>query len=82
MDHDAYNYEDDHTRPDAPRHTSQYQVLQPQFKQPSRPVPTRDRYRTFQHGNPAYDDVEDDDLYGQGEGMQFDSFGTCKLLTG
>jgi hypothetical protein len=75
MEHDTYYYEDDHAGPEAPRHASQYQVLQPQFRQPSRPVSTRDRYRASQHGNTADDDVEDD-------AMQFDSFGTCQPLTG
>ncbi|KAH3959256.1 hypothetical protein HBH69_034570 [Parastagonospora nodorum] len=51
---------------DRERRPSHFPVLQPQFKQPARPIPSRDRFRNMQ-----YDDVEDD---GMSEGMRFDSF--------
>jgi len=66
MDDDAYYQRDDRDRGRA----SHLPFAQPQFKQPARPIPTRDRYRSTQ-----YDDVEDDVSYGRSEGIQFDSFG-------
>jgi ATP-dependent DNA helicase HFM1/MER3 len=66
MDDEAYYHFDDH----EPRHATHFPLLQPQFKQPARPVPTRDRFRSTQ-----YDDVVDDGAYGRSEGIQFDSFG-------
>jgi hypothetical protein len=73
MNDNAYNYHDSRDREGARHHASQYSVLQPQYRQPVGPNPSRDRYRTAQYTNSVYDEVEDDDTYG--EGMQFDSFG-------
>jgi ATP-dependent DNA helicase HFM1/MER3 len=69
---DRYYLPEDSEQPDAPRR-ARYDILQPQFKQPARPVPARDRYRATQHDNPMYDVVEDENTYSQGP--QFDSFG-------
>jgi len=65
---------DAHHLPEGPRRASRYDVLQPQFKQPARPVAQRDRYRATQYCDPMYDVVEDDNTYDQG--LQLDSFGT------
>lgn len=62
-DEDAYHRLDDRER-GRPSH---FPVLQPQFRQPARPAPSRDRFR-----NTQYDDFEDD---GTSDGMRFDSFG-------
>jgi hypothetical protein len=69
---DRYYLPEDFEQPGAPRR-ARYEILQPQFKQPTRLVPARDRYRATQHDNPMYDVVEDDHAYSQGP--QFDSFG-------
>jgi ATP-dependent DNA helicase HFM1/MER3 len=50
-----------------------YNILQPQFNQPLRPVAPRERYRTTQYNSPMYDAVEDDEY---GQDAQLDSFGT------
>ena len=76
MGDEAYSRYEDRDRGRASHHESLFPFPQPHFNQTAKPVPTRDRYRTPQFGNPAYDDVEDDDPYGQDEGVQFDSFGT------
>jgi ATP-dependent DNA helicase HFM1/MER3 len=52
---------------------SQYNILQPQFMQPSRPVAPRERYRATQYDHPVYDAVEDDEY---GQDAQLGSFGT------
>lgn len=68
-----------HERAGSSQHASRYDVLQPRFKQPTRPVAPRDRYRAARYEDPMYDSVEDastDDL-----GSQLDSFGTCFRLT-
>ncbi|KAL7770114.1 hypothetical protein CFE70_000047 [Pyrenophora teres f. teres 0-1] len=57
----------------ATRRASRYDILQPQFKQPARPVAQRDRYRATQYCNPMYDVVEDDNACDQG--LELDSFG-------
>lgn len=59
---------------DSSQYESRYDVLRPQFKQPSRPVAHRDRYRTTRYDDLMCDTVEDagaDDL-----DFQLDSFGT------
>jgi hypothetical protein len=65
---DAYYRFEDRDR-GGPSH---FPILQPQLRQPVRPVPTRDRFRSTQYGGRGYDDVEDD---GVSEGMRLDSFG-------
>jgi hypothetical protein len=59
---------------------SHFPVLQPQFRQPARPVqvPTRDRFRATQYGGYRYDDVEDDGK--ESEGLRFDSFGMPSVV--
>ncbi|CAN9315184.1 unnamed protein product [Alternaria alternata] len=69
---DRYYPSNNPQRLGAPRRASQYDVLQPQFKQPERQIVLRDRYRATQHEHPIYDVVEDDDLYD--DGPQLDSF--------
>ncbi|KAK1917347.1 hypothetical protein P3342_000060 [Pyrenophora teres f. teres] len=63
---------DQHHLLDATRRASRYDILQPQFKQPARPVAQRDRYRATQYCNPMYDVVEDDNACDQG--LELDSF--------
>ncbi|EDU40828.1 ATP-dependent DNA helicase MER3 [Pyrenophora tritici-repentis Pt-1C-BFP] len=63
---------DQHHLPDASRRASRYDILQPQFKQPARPVAQRDRYRATQYCNPIYDVVENDNA--SDKGLQLDSF--------
>lgn len=50
----------------------EYSLLQPQFKQPPRLLPPRDRYRASRDG-PPYDRVEDDEFYERD--AQLNSFG-------
>ena len=57
----------------ASRRTSQYDVLQPQFKQPGRLVAPRDRYRATQYTGHSYDTVEDENIYDHA--TELDSFG-------
>jgi ATP-dependent DNA helicase HFM1/MER3 len=76
---DEYYLPEDFQRGRVPRHASRYDILQPQCKQPSRPVAARDRYRATQYDNPMYDIVEDDNTYGKG--TQFDPFGMQSSLT-
>jgi hypothetical protein len=71
---DEYYPPGDFERLGAPRGTSQYEVLRPQFKQPGRPAARRDRYRVTQYDSHSYDAVEDDNVYDHGP--QLDSFGT------
>lgn len=59
--------------PRSSQQASQYDILQPPFKQPPRPIPPRDRYRATQYEDPMYDVVEDD--IADGLGSQLDSFG-------
>jgi ATP-dependent DNA helicase HFM1/MER3 len=73
MDDEAYYRFGDRDR----RGPSQFPILQPQFRQPARPVPTRDRYQAPQYQEATYDEVEDDGPYGRDDGLQFDSFGMC-----
>ncbi|KAH7384519.1 nucleotide-sugar transporter-domain-containing protein [Pyrenochaeta sp. MPI-SDFR-AT-0127] len=47
-------------------------MIQPDVRQPARPIAPRDRYRASQYDNPMYDVVEDDDYYNQDE--EFDVF--------
>ncbi|RAR07973.1 atp-dependent dna helicase mer3 [Stemphylium lycopersici] len=69
---DRHYRPEDFERADHPRHASRYDILQPQFRQPARPVPLRDRYRSTQYGHAVYDAVEDDHVYDHDP--QFDSF--------
>ena len=55
----------------------QYNILQPQFIQPPRPVAPRERYRATQYDHPMYDEVEDDNY---GRATQLDSSGTCPVV--
>ncbi|KAI4710905.1 hypothetical protein J4E89_004495 [Alternaria sp. Ai002NY15] len=71
MDDDHYPH-DGYEQFGAPRRTSQYDMLRPQFKQPGRLVAPRDRYRATQYDDPQYDVVEDDSMYDRGQ--QLDSF--------
>ena len=72
MDDDHYPH-DGYEQFGAPRRTSQYDTLRPQFKQPGRLVAPRDRYRATQYDDPQYDVVEDDSMYDRGQ--QLESFG-------
>jgi ATP-dependent DNA helicase HFM1/MER3 len=74
---DEYHLPADQERAGVPRHTSHYDILQPQFKQPARQIAPRDRYRVKQYENPMYDVVEDDGAYV--ENSHFDSFGMPTL---
>jgi hypothetical protein len=78
MDNEYYA-SDSFERRGAPRRTSQYDVLQPQFKQPGRLAAPRDRYRATQYASHSYDVVEDDNEYDHG--VQLDSFGMWHLTS-
>ncbi|USP81700.1 ATP-dependent DNA helicase MER3 [Curvularia clavata] len=70
--YDDRGYDAVPSNPSSSRYESRYDILQPQFKQPARPVAHRDRYRTIRYDDPMYDTVEDagaDDL-----DSQLDSF--------
>jgi hypothetical protein len=77
-DDDAYcSFEHRHREAGSERELH-FPILQPQFRQSTRFVPTRDRYRATQYGNFGHDDVEDDGPFIQDEGIQFDSFGMLR----
>lgn len=56
---------------------SQYDLLQPRFKEQAPPMATRDRFRSRSKSGVAYDDVEDDYNYNGGQELELelDSFG-------
>lgn len=70
---DEYHFPLGYGRAGAPRHESSYDILQPHFKQSTRQIVPRDRYRSTQYKDPLYDVVEDDSAYA--EEPHFDSFG-------
>jgi hypothetical protein len=77
-DDDAYRSFEHRRRETESGQESHFPILQPQFRHPTRLVPTRDRYRATQYGNFGHDDVEDDGPYIQDEDIGFDSFGTSR----
>ncbi|KAF1957066.1 P-loop containing nucleoside triphosphate hydrolase protein [Byssothecium circinans] len=77
MDEERYRYRDERNgRGGGRRESQQYPILQPQFKQPFRPIAPRDRFRAPRH-EPAFDRVDDED--DQYEEPVFDSFGKWLL---
>ncbi|KAF2029547.1 hypothetical protein EK21DRAFT_67420 [Setomelanomma holmii] len=69
MDDDAY-----HQLESQLVDRSRLPILQPQFRQSTRPAPARDRYRASQYQGAVYDDVEDHDLYERDDRLRYDSF--------
>jgi hypothetical protein len=71
MDDDAYYSRNNR----EPQHASHFPFSQQQFKQPAKPIPARDRFRSTQ-----YDEIVDDAPYDHSAGIHFDSFGEWHFL--